>query len=233
MLNFNSKGNPMLSLAEELMLLALKDEKGSVIMSASTALPYGLAGALLLDLFFRQKITFNGKTVEVVDPAPTGDTLLDETLALISGTEKHKTAKYWVQKIERKIKKLRDRIADQLVQKEILKPEEHRLLWVFQYQRYPTVNISPEMEIRQRIRKIVLLNHPPDDKDRALISLVKACSLVNEIFSGEERRQAKKRIKEITEEEKIGKAVSYVVAEITAAVTAVVIITAASTSSSS
>jgi hypothetical protein len=233
MLNFNSKGNPMLSLAEELMLLALKDEKGSVIMSASTALPYGLAGALLLDLFFRQKITFNGKTVEVVDPAPTGDTLLDETLALISGTEKHKTAKYWVQKIERKIKKLRDRIADQLVQKEILKPEEHRLLWVFQYQRYPTVNISPEMEIRQRIRNIVLLNHPPDDKDRALISLVKACSLVNEIFSGEERRQAKKRIKEITEEEKIGKAVSYVVAEITAAVTAVVIITAASTSSSS
>jgi hypothetical protein len=223
----------MLSLAEELMLLALKDEKGSVIMSASTALPYGLAGALLLDLFFRQKITFNGKTVEVVDPAPTGDTLLDETLALISGTEKHKTAKYWVQKIERKIKKLRDRIADQLVQKEILKPEEHRLLWVFQYQRYPTVNISPEMEIRQRIRNIVLLNHPPDDKDRALISLVKACSLVNEIFSGEERRQAKKRIKEITEEEKIGKAVSYVVAEITAAVTAVVIITAASTSSSS
>jgi hypothetical protein len=202
-------------------------------MSASTALPYGLAGALLLDLFFRQKITFNGKTVEVVDPAPTGDTLLDETLALISGTEKHKTAKYWVQKIERKIKKLRDRIADQLVQKEILKPEEHRLLWVFQYQRYPTVNISPEMEIRQRIRNIVLLNHPPDDKDRALISLVKACSLVNEIFSGEERRQAKKRIKEITEEEKIGKAVSYVVAEITAAVTAVVIITAASTSSSS
>jgi hypothetical protein len=233
MLNFNSKGNPMLSLAEELMLLALKDEKGSVIMSASTALPYGLAGALLLDLFFRQKITFNGKTVEVVDPAPTGDTLLDETLTLISGTEKHKTAKYWVQKIERKIKKLRDRIADQLVQKEILKPEEHRLLWVFQYQRYPTVNISPEMEIRQRIRNIVLLNHPPDDKDRALISLVKACSLVNEIFSGEERRQAKKRIKEITEEEKIGKAVSYVVAEITAAVTAVVIITAASTSSSS
>jgi hypothetical protein len=224
----------MLSLAEELMLLALKDEKGSVIMSASTALPYGLAGALLLDLFFRKKTTFSGKTVEVIDPAPTGDALLDETLVLISGTEKQKAPKYWVQKIERKVKKLQDRIADQLVLKGILKREEHHLLWVFHYRRYPTQNISPEMEIRQRIRNVILLKHPPEDTDRALISLVNACSLVNEVFSTGERKQAKKRIKEISEDEKIAKAVSDVVAEITAAVTAAVIVaTTASTSSSS
>ncbi len=39
-----------LNLAEELLLLALNEEKGTVVFAASTALPYGLAGALLIEL---------------------------------------------------------------------------------------------------------------------------------------------------------------------------------------
>lgn len=46
----------MLLLAEQLMLLALHDEKDSIIFSASTALPFGLTGAIILDLFFRGKV---------------------------------------------------------------------------------------------------------------------------------------------------------------------------------
>lgn len=224
----------MLSLAEKLLLLALHDQKGSVVLSASGALQYGLAGALILDLFFRNRITLAEKNIRVIDATPTGDSLLDQVLELISSSGKQKNPKHWIYKIDRKVKGIKNQITDALVEKEILRREEHRLLWVFHYNRYPTRNISPEQEIRQRIQNIVLMNHPPDETDRALISLLKACSLVNEVFPKEQRKQAKKRIKEISEDEKVGKAVSDIVAEITAAVTAGVIAAAsASTVTSS
>jgi len=224
----------MLSLAEKLMLLALHDEKGSVVFSASSALQYGLAGALILDLFFQNKITLAEKNIRVIDATPTNDPLLDQVLALIHSSEKQKDSKHWIYKIDRKVKGIKNQITDALVQKEILRREEHRLLWVFHYKRYPTRNISPEQEIRQRIHHIVLMNHSPDETDRALISLMKACSLINEVFPKEQRKQAKKRIKEIAEDEKIGEAVSAIVAEITAAVTiAVIAATSASTTASS
>jgi len=41
---------------EELLLLALDDEKGKIIFSSSSALPYGLRGALLLELALVKKI---------------------------------------------------------------------------------------------------------------------------------------------------------------------------------
>jgi len=46
----------MLNLMEELLLLALDDEKGKIIFSSSSALPYGLRGALLLELALVKKI---------------------------------------------------------------------------------------------------------------------------------------------------------------------------------
>ena len=46
----------MLNLMEELLLLALDDEKGKIIFSSSSALPYGLRGALLFELALVKKI---------------------------------------------------------------------------------------------------------------------------------------------------------------------------------
>jgi|GEM_PF-4255314 len=46
----------MLNLAEELLLLALQDEKGTVLASAAGSLSYGLAGALLMELALRSRL---------------------------------------------------------------------------------------------------------------------------------------------------------------------------------
>ena len=48
----------MLSLSEELLLLAVHDEKGSVILSTTALLPYGIASTILLDLKYHKKIEF-------------------------------------------------------------------------------------------------------------------------------------------------------------------------------
>ena len=222
----------MLTIAEKLLLLGLHDEKGSVLFSASTALPYGLAGATILDLYFQHRIKFEDKKVHVVDHTPTGNDVLDEALDLLGNATKTRDVKYWVNRIHSKVKGLKDRLADSLVEKNILGREEHQLLWVFNYNRYPTQNFVPEYDIRNSIRNIILYDQQPTKKETTLISLVKACDLVNEIFAREERKMAKKKIKVITEEDEVGKAVSSIVLEITAAVTAAIVASTAAAASS-
>lgn len=223
----------MLSLAEELMLLALRDDKGSVLFSASTALPYGLSGAVLLDLLFQEKITIKENKVKSTTSKLPDEEILKETLTLIRNSTKERKLQYWVQHIHSKIKKLDKRVTNGLVEKGILKHEEAKVLWVFSVDRYPTLDAVPELEIRRKIKNVVLNRHEPAEREIALISLVKACELVNEVFEKGERKQAKKRIKEIIEDEAVGKAVSQVVQEITTAVMTVIIASTAATTAAS
>jgi Golgi phosphoprotein 3 len=220
----------MLTIGEQLLLLALHDEKGTVVFSASTALPYGLAGATLLDLYFSNRIAIRQRQVHVIDDAPTGDEILDEVLQLIQGSGKTRDLKHWISRINDRVKDLKGRLADNLVYKEILEQEEHRLLRMFRQSRFPTRDATPEYETRDGIRNIVLWGQEPGDREVALIGLVKACDLVNEIFAKGERKVAKRRIKELTEGEEVGKAVAAVVAEMTAAIVAIIVASSAATS---
>ena len=222
-----------LILAEELLLLALHDEKGSVIFNSSTALPYGLSGAIILELFMKKRLMFVDKKITVADTTPTGDSVLDEAVVLIKDFGKLKTAKYWVQKLSSKLKKLQERLANRLVEKNILRKEERKFLWVIPYNRYPTEDPATEQDIRFQIHDIIINNKPVTGHTAALLSLVKACDLVKEVFEKDERKIAKVKIKEIAEKEPIGKAVSSVVNEVNAAVIAAVAASVAASSATS
>ena len=213
----------MLTLPEQLMLLALRDDKGSVIFSASTALPYGLAGAVLLELFFRGKITHENKKIRIVDKNQIDDPIISEALTLMTVSSKERDPKYWVQKINSKVKKLKHRVIDKLVEQQILNREGHKFLWFFNVDRYPTLDVVPEMEIRNNIRNIVLNDYKPTEREIALLSLMKACSLMNEIFQRGERKLAKKKIRKLIENQKMSKKVSSAVTEITEEITAAVV----------
>ena len=212
----------MLTLPEDLLLLALRDKKGTVVSSASLALTYGLAGAILLELTILDKIVLEGDKFIVKDATPTGDDIFDEALAKIHASKKIRKPSYWVSKLSG-IKKLKDRLLERLVKQGILRREEHKVLWVIPTPRYPTLSGAPEMKRRELIRNAILHNVEPDERTGILISLVSACSLVNEIFEKEERKAAKQRVKEIAKGETVGKAVSDNVAGVQAAVIIVII----------
>jgi len=222
----------MLSLPEKLMLLALKDKKGTVIFSASTALPYGLAGSVILELVFQNRITLNNKKVEVLNEAPLEDPLLNRAFSLIKVSKRARDVKHWVYRLERKLKGLKKEITERLIAREILRKQEDQFLWIIPVRHYPMSNAAPEQEIRTRIHQVVLQHDTPTEQDTALLSLIKACGLINEVFKKDERKIAKKRIKEIVDKERIGEAVSAVVNEITAAVTTVVLAASVASSSS-
>jgi Golgi phosphoprotein 3 len=223
----------MLKLSEELLLLALKDKKGTLVSSASMALPYGLAGAALMELTLRGRLRLKDGKFAVNNPTPTGDDLLDEALTRIRSSKKERKSKYWVSKLSG-IKKMKNRLLDRLVDQGILRREERRILRVIPSKRYPTVYSGPEMKLRERIRSVVLEGKKPDERTMIIISLLYACKLVNEVFEKDERKKAKERIKEISKGDAVGKAVSDTVAGIQAAVmVAITASTVASTAASS
>ena len=213
----------MITLSEQLLLLALNDDKGSVVMSASTALPYGLAGALVLELFLSNKIEYKQDNIIVVDSSKTDNPLHNEVLSLFSAASKPQSTKHWIETIQKKVSKLQDRLAEQLVEKKILTKEEKSFLWIINYNHYPAKNNKPEKSVRKRIKDIVLRRKPANDEDIALISLVKACELTNEVFDKDERKKAKERIKDITENSRVGAAIAKTMEEITAAIMMIII----------
>ena len=209
---------PRLTLAEELLLLALNEEKGTVVMAGSMGLSYGLAGALLIDLIASGLVRLEGKDLVASPSGSARDELLDEALGAIRASKRTRTLGHWVNKIGRSGGKTKKRLLDRLASKGILKQEEHRLLLVFPTMRYPEANPMPEYGIRERVRAAIRGFPPPDARTAALISLVHACDLTGVIFEKGERREAKKRAKAISQSQPVGSAVAHAVEAIKAAV---------------
>lgn len=223
----------MLSLAEELLLLALEDEEGKVSGAASGSLECGLAGAVLMELALADRISLDSGKVMVADASPIGDSVLDSALAKIAASSRMRDAEYWIGG-GLDSGALKDALLDGLVEKGVLASEEHKLLWVIPTRRYPERDGEPEQELRERIRAVVLEGQRPEPRLAAMIALIKACSLTDEIFASSERERAKERLEEVSDEEVVGEAVSGAVAQIQVAMQAAVMasVTAATTSAS-
>jgi Golgi phosphoprotein 3 len=212
----------MQTLAEDLLLLAIDDDRGTVSWSRPTAeLKYGLGGALLMDLALQERIESVEKKIIAGDPAPTGDELLDAAMEMIRSVTNPQNAMHWVKKLGDQ-KDLKEQLAHRLVARGILRQEEHTYLWVFREPRYPTVDPEPEAAIRRQIHDVVAGHAESNPRTLLLLSLVNACDLTDGLFTDGERKQAKRRIKELVESEQIGKAVDKAVAEVVVATMAAV-----------
>lgn len=202
-----------LKLYEELLMLGLDDETGEILLPASGALPYGLAGAILMELYFSERIKFEKDMILPVESSFPEDAILDEVIKLIAN-HKLENVKYWIRNINSEVKNLVTRIENGLVAKKILKKVEKKILWFIPIERYPTLDAISEASLRIHIRAIVLENAEPDKKMIALLSLIKASNLIDELFLREERKQATKIISDYIGNEKIGKFVSDVSSEV-------------------
>ena len=207
-----------LNLAEELLLLAMNEEKGTVLLRAQTALPYGVAGALLIELFEAGLLRLEGKKLVAPPSGYARDELLEEVLAKVRSSKRVHALKSWVLRMGRSGGKIKKKLLARLVEKRILQREEHRLLWFFPTQHYPEADSRPEYEIRRRMRSAILRSGPLDQRTAALISLAYACDLIGLLFEKGERREAKKKAKEISKTQPVGSAVADVVSAIRAAV---------------
>jgi hypothetical protein len=214
----------MLTLSEELLLLAVHDEKGSVILSTTALLPYGVAASILLDLKYLGKIDFKDEKLNLITFTPTGIDFLDEMLIFIKNQQKIHKIRWWIKKIATKNSMILEKIFEKLVLEGILKREKHNFMFMVDFFRYPTLNPVPELETRDKIHKSVLMGIKPDEKLAALISLMYFCGLVKEVFPAEQRKKAKKSIKNLIDSDKLSYYLNDIVTELSVVIAGLTIL---------
>ena len=214
----------MLTLPQELYLLALHEEKGRVPAALSTSLHYGLGGAILAELILQSRVGLDDdrKAVVVNNSMFGEDDLLNEGLERIQASVRHHKARYWVSTFSDYIKKLEKRLAYQLVDQGVLLKEKKRFLGVVPYEAYPAQDASARFWIKQHLRSVALGGEAPDAHTAALFSLVRACDLLGRAFTRDELKTARRQIETLTGGEVVGEAVQVVIQTIEAATMAAI-----------
>lgn len=210
-----------LRLAEELLLLGLNDEKGTVESSAVMSLDSGVTGALLLELAENGIIDIAGEHLRVINPRMTGDPVKDALLLLLLEEKKPKKLQDWIGQLIKKINPVKEMLLINLVHYGILEKVDGKILWVFKTEKYPAKYDQPEQLIRKRLYDIVLGGKEPDERSMMLLTLIDACGMIEELFrEKKEKKAAEKRIKELVKSNRVGEAVSGTVEGLHAALTA-------------
>jgi len=214
-----SKQN-QLFLYEEVMLLALKDEEGTI--ASGTNYQYALAGAILAELLLKEKIAVEEqkkkKYAVLKDPTPLGDPVIDECLKKVIQAKRKQQLQTWVSRFS-SLKNLKHRTARKLVERGIIRADEDKVLWLFTRKIYPEVDPEPERKMVERMRNAIFTDQEDIDPwTVVLISLADSTGLLKVVFDKKELKSRKKRIEQIVNGELTGKATKEAIQAMQAAV---------------
>jgi len=205
----------MLTLAEELLLLCINDEKGTIQNSALPSLHIGLAAALLAELSLEGRIGIEDGVITVLNDAPTYDELMNEALFKIVHSDRPRKPGYWIQQLGKNYDLLQNRLISAMITMGVLRREGKRLLWIIPYDIYPQRNASAKYWIKQTLRDAVLMNDASvDQRTTALLSLLHALKILDLVFTKDERKAARHRIEEIVKDDIFGQVVAETIAAI-------------------
>lgn len=228
--------NP-LRLYEEMLLLALDDDKGTPL---GGMLQLEMGGAILAELVLIGAISIDDdkhkRVHRVVGQKRLVDPILREALDKVKESKKPKKAGEWVTKFSR-IKDLKNRAARQLVKKGVLKESQDKVLGLFKRTIYPEANPGPEKELRQRMDEAIFTDSKMVTAETiVIVSLANATGLLKKILDKKQLKARKQRIEDLSKGQVVGKVTKQAVEAIQAAVMVAAImpaITAATITSTS
>ena len=204
----------MLRFAEEMMLLMLDDEGGKFIDVPTVSLEHALAGSVLMDLALERRVDTDPKQLFVIDPTPTGDDLLDPTLARIVQAEETHDCGHWIKASAVHADEIRERALARLVERGILRREEDRFMWVLPTRRYPIIDNKTVREVKLRIMEVLFSDEIPDARDIIIISLSDVCGILRSLLSSRELKTTAQRVDQVRKMDLIGREVSETVWDI-------------------
>jgi len=215
-----------LFLYEEIMLLALRDEQGTVATQYPTQV---IAGAVMAELLLDGRVGVDGgrkQWVDVKNAAAVGDPVIDECLSMIGSSPRRRSLKGWLERLSN-VKKLTQKVARQLVDRGIVRAEQDKVLFIFTRNVYPQVNPLPERKIVERLRDAVFSDSSAlPARTAVLVALADAAGLLGGTFGRGEVRQRRKRIAGIVSGSATGRATKEIIEAQQAAVMAAAIMPA-------
>jgi Golgi phosphoprotein 3 len=224
-----------LFLHEEILLLALRDEEGTI--ASGTMYQYAIGAALLAELLLSKRIEVEQsgkkKLVNLISPSPLSEPLIDECLEKVGSAKRRAVLQTWVSRFAG-VKNLKHRVAQQLCRRGILRAEEDKVLLIFTRKIYPEVNPEPEAELIERLRHAIFTDAGDvDPRTVVLLSLANSTGLLKVVFDKKKLKGRKARIKQIVNGEITGKAATEAIQAMQAAVMVAVIMPAMMTTTMS
>ena len=205
----------MLTFTEEILLLLLDDKDGTFVPIPKATLGCAIAGAVLMDLAFANRIDTDPDSLVVTDPAPTGSPIVDPVLAKIAAHGSATDARTWIRVLSvEDSPEIREQALQSLVARGIVVQREARVMWAFRARRYPTIDGNVEQEVKLRIGDVLFSDDIPHPRDVALIGLVDACDILREIFPDRNMEQCRPRIDQLRKMDLIGRELAQAIADI-------------------
>ena len=207
-------------IAEELVLLMLDERSGYLEMVPGWDFSCVMAGAVLADLALERRIETDLERLYLVDATPTGDGLLDPTLADIAETDEKSDAQFWIERNTRHADEIVASTLDRLVERNILTHESGGF-WglsrsVSRSGTYPTAAVETRKESKTRILSVILHDEIPDPRDAILVALMHTCGGFKLLLEEEDYEERLDRIELVAKLDLIGRTVAAAVKDSTA-----------------
>ena len=207
-----------LLLHEELLLLALHDEKGTFLQG--TWLAPTLGGALIAELFLHARLMLvpsKKARFTVADTTPLGRPLLDEAHIHLQQANQPAVLSKWVTKLGN-LPKLRNRIADNLVARGVLGAEQRKFLLFFERTHYPEADASYEDAVADRLRAAIFEDHAEiAPRTLILLALAHHGRLLSHTFERKALKARKAHIEALIATNKVSEATRAAIEAIEAA----------------
>lgn len=215
-----------LTLYEEILLLALDDDKGTTPLEGTFRNAMG--GAILAELTLMGALRVDEDKKKKVHPDPAArvdDAILAECLAMVRDKDKPQAASTWVQKFAG-LKNLKERAARQLVDRGVLVEEEGTVLKIFKRTLFPERDGGPERDLRRRMEKAIFTySSEVDSRTVIIVALAKATGMLDKAFDKKRLKEQKQRLEDIMSGQVAGQATKEAIEAAQAVQAAIVICT--------
>jgi Golgi phosphoprotein 3 GPP34 len=225
----------MILIAEDLLLLLLDDEKGTLTGSAYPQTALG--GAVLTELALSGAVTVEEKhgvwrstTVRPVPDAAPEDEVLRAAYDVVA--ERPRGAQDLVTRLG---KGLQDVLGERLVARRILERRDSRTFGLIPRTRWPAVDSRREEEVRRQLTAALVQGVRPDERTGALVAVLSALDKAHTVVDHEglPAKVVRQRAKEVAEGDWAARAVRDAINASLAAIAAVATSAAAATAAGS
>lgn len=200
-------------IAEQVLLLALNETSGKIYPLPDQYLDYAIAGALLMELVFKEHIRLHQGMMKTLTPAPTGDAVLDKMMALLPSQGNSEAASVALADLAAHTGALTPLLLEDLVKKGVLEQGSYRYLWFFTEPTFPAHSIAETTSIKKHLREILFQGRTPTENEAVLIGIAHVCNLLSHLFSPEDLKAAEPRIRKLIRFEIINHVLSNALGE--------------------
>jgi golgi phosphoprotein 3 len=186
-----------LTLADEIVVLMLRDDTGAIRSECAAVANMAVAGGILMELALLGRIDTDLTSLFMVDPTPIGDELLDHALRDIAAGPKRRSSGWWIRVLGLHGGGLSVRVLGRLVEAGILRAEDRQFLWVFSRRAYPKNTGREEREAKARLMSVIFDDDVPTPRDTLLLGLADSTGVLNVILPPEDVRKASNRIAQV------------------------------------